>query len=659
METRVKNITACGLTVFILAAGVFTAGAQVVVERSEDKVIISGTPYYVHIVKKGETPYSIARAYNVTVEEITRENPPTVYGIKEGQSLRIPVRQTPSGESISRETVPQTRDDARFIYHRIQPGETVYRLSKLYGVSENDIIAANPGREISRLPVNAVIAVPRREFIAGRQEFAAQDSDYIFHRVIRGESLASIAEKYGLSVRDLRKENRNIRFPQVGDFLRIPVVKKVVVPSTAEILPDSARKDSSTVPILLPRPAGYTPVNNLRGTFDVAVLLPFYLRENSVRTDIDSSRVIKGRRVYRVIKRNEDWIYPGSLGFLEMYQGILLAADTLRSVGLNISLHVYDIRSDTIELTRLINRGALAEMDLIIGPVYSHNLEIMTAYAGPLGIPVVSPVPLFSNSLLAGNPYLFMANASLEVAQNAIARKAGEYFDNNFVFIHSDTSGVDPDVKNFKHKIFAELTNRLPYEEIRFKELIFYSRSKFGNDSINRLSHALSEDLNNTIIIASEETPVISETLQEIHSLSRKFPVKVLGYPAMRSAETLDLKYLFDLDIMVFSPYWIDYSRKDVRKFNADYHEKFLTEPDEMSYSWLGYDITYYFLSGIAIHGKEFLEHPEIHNPDLLYTKFDFRRKSTNDGFENHKLYTLRFTKDYVIQLLPETETDQ
>lgn len=659
METRVKNITACGLTVFILAAGVFTAGAQVVVERSEDKVIISGTPYYVHIVKKGETPYSIARAYNVTVEEITRENPPTVYGIKEGQSLRIPVRQTPSGESISRETVPQTRDDARFIYHRIQPGETVYRLSKLYGVSENDIIAANPGREISRLPVNAVIAVPRREFIAGRQEFAAQDSDYIFHRVIRGESLASIAEKYGLSVRGLRKENRNIRFPQVGDFLRIPVVKKVVVPSTAEILPDSARKDSSTVPILLPRPAGYTPVNNLRGTFDVAVLLPFYLRENSVRTDIDSSRVIKGRRVYRVIKRNEDWIYPGSLGFLEMYQGILLAADTLRSVGLNISLHVYDIRSDTIELTRLINRGALAEMDLIIGPVYSHNLEIMTAYAGPLGIPVVSPVPLFSNSLLAGNPYLFMANASLEVAQNAIARKAGEYFDNNFVFIHSDTSGVDPDVKNFKHKIFAELTNRLPYEEIRFKELIFYSRSKFGNDSINRLSHALSEDLNNTIIIASEETPVISETLQEIHSLSRKFPVKVLGYPAMRSAETLDLKYLFDLDIMVFSPYWIDYSRKDVRKFNADYHEKFLTEPDEMSYSWLGYDITYYFLSGIAIHGKEFLEHPEIHNPDLLYTKFDFRRKSTNDGFENHKLYTLRFTKDYVIQLLPETETDQ
>ncbi|MCU0456221.1 MAG: LysM peptidoglycan-binding domain-containing protein [Bacteroidales bacterium] len=659
MEIKAKNITTWCVTVFLLISGILTASSQVVVEKSKDKVIISGTVYYVHIVKKGETAYSIARAYNITVEELNRENPPAVYGINEGQSLRIPFRETPAGEQVSQETVQQKRDDARFIYHRLQPGETVYRLSKLYGVSENEIIDANPGREISRLPVNAVIAVPRREFMAGRQEFAAQDSDYIFHRVIRGESLASIAEKYGLSVRDLRKENRNIRFPQVGDFLRIPVVKKVVEPVTAELLPDSMKKDSSSIPVLLPRPSGYTPVSNLRGSMDVAVLLPFYLRENAVRSDIDSSRVVKGRRVYRVIKRNEDWIYPASLGFLEMYQGILLAADTLRSVGLDISLHVYDIRSDTVELTRLINRGALAEMDLIIGPVYSHNLEIMTAYAGPLGIPVVSPVPLFSNSLLSGNPSLFMANASLEVAQDAIARKAGEYFDNNFVFIHSDTAGVDPDVKNFKHKIFAELTNRLPYEEIRFKELIFYSRSKFGNDSINRLSHALSEDLNNTVIIASEETPVISETLQEIHSLARTYPVKVFGYPAMRSAETLDLKYLFDLDILIFSPYWIDYSKRDVRKFNADYHEKFLTEPDEMSYSWLGYDITYYFLSGIAIHGKEFTEHPEIHNPDLLYTKFDFRRKTTNDGFENHKLYTLRFTKDYVIQLLPETDPEQ
>src|SRR5450759_4385453 len=65
---------------------------QVVVERSKDKVIISGVPYYIHIVKKGETAYSISRAYGITVEELTRENPPAVYGVNEGQALRIPVK---------------------------------------------------------------------------------------------------------------------------------------------------------------------------------------------------------------------------------------------------------------------------------------------------------------------------------------------------------------------------------------------------------------------------------------------------------------------------------------------------------------------------------------------------------------------------------------
>ena len=155
----------------------------------------------------------------------------------------------------------------------------------------------------------------------------------------------------------------------------------------------------------------------------------------------------------------------------------------------------------------------------------------------------------------------------------------------------------------------------------------------------------------NIIIIASEEDPVISETLQEIHSLSRKYPVKVFGYPSLRGLENLEPKFIFELDILVFSPFWIDYSARDVKQFNSDFRSKFLNEPSEMSYAWLGYDITYYFLSGLAIHGKDFLVHPEIHNPDLLQTEFDFRRSSTDDGFENMKLFRVRYTKDYEVVL--------
>ncbi len=115
-------------------------------------------------------------------------------------------------------------------------------------------------------------------------------------------------------------------------------------------------------------------VSNLRGSYNIAVLLPFYLSENSTRTEIDSSKSVKGKKIYNYMNRSDDWIYPRSLGFVEMYEGILLAADTLRALGLNINVHVFDIKNDTVEVVRLIRSGKLDNMDLIIGPVHSGNL---------------------------------------------------------------------------------------------------------------------------------------------------------------------------------------------------------------------------------------------------------------------------------------------
>jgi len=631
-----------------------TVYSQVVVERSKDKVVISGIPYYVHIVKKGETAYSISKAYGITVEELTKENPPVVYGVNEGQALRVPIK--PVTEVIPSEPLPnkKQRDETKFIYHNLQPGETVYFLSKSYGVSENEIILSNPGIDINKLPVGAEIAVPRREFMSNRQKSDDQEKKYIYHKVLKGESLSSIAGKYELTVREVRRENRDLRFPQVGDSVRIPVANTAEIQEIVQVKTDAVAAIVEEPVIKMERPAGFTPVKELRGSLDVAVLLPFYLRENAGRIKIDSSKSI-----HTVIKRAEDWIYPRSIDFVEMYEGIMLAADTLCSLGLDINLYPYDIKSDTIAITKLISSGKLAEMDLIIGPVYSNNLTTVATYARELGIPVVSPVTLINNSALSGNPTLFMASSSLEIVQKTLSKKISEYYDHNIVFIHSDITGIDEDVKRFKNLIFTELSNKLPYEEIKFKELFFYSRSMLDNNSINMLSHALSEQSENVVIIASEEAPVISEIIGNVLGLSKKFDIKVFGYDDIRDIDNLDPKNLFDLDIMVYSPSWIDYTKKNVIQFNSDFIQKFLTEPLEKSYAWQGYDIAYYFLSGIAMHGKEFVANPEIHNPDLLQNEYDFKRKKAGDGFENQKLFLVRYTKDYEVKLVEENKLVQ
>jgi LysM repeat protein/ABC-type branched-subunit amino acid transport system substrate-binding protein len=630
-----------------------SAESQVAVEKSKDKVIISGQPYYIHIVKKGETAYSISKAYDISVEILTKENPPAVFGIKEGQSLQIPILLSNPALGTE-ETVPQKtrRDVTKYLYHKLSPGETVYFLSKKYGVSENEIVLSNPGIYINKMPVGSEIAIPRREFMSEKQKFEEQNKKYYYHKVLRGETLISIAEKYGITTRELRRENRGLRFPKVDDFIRIPGVITAVPTDSEKVKIDTLRMAVESPVIVAKRPAGYTPVSDMKGTYNIAYLLPLYFEENSQRTEIDTSQVLKGKKIKKVIKKDEEWIYDGSLPFLELYQGALIAADTLRSLGLDITLHVFDIKRDTVKLSQLLESGVLQNMDLIIGPVYPQNLSIVASYAKNYGIPVVSPVTLRSNSTLNNNPCLFLANPTMDVAQETLAKKVSEYYDHNFVFIHSDSAHTDPEVDSFKNKIFRELNLRLPFEEVKFKEFLFYSRSAFDNDSINRLEHALSDQLNNVVLIASEESPVMSEIISNLNSLARKFNIKLFGYPAMRDLPDLDPKEYFDLGIELYTPYWIDYNKRDVKNFNTSFRHKFLTEPSEISYAWQGYDITFYFLTGLAIHGKSFISNPDIHNPDLLQTIYNFKRSALTEGFENQTLFLIKYLNDMDIKIL-------
>lgn len=651
---KISNSLKAFLTVLILLMPSY-GYSQVVVERSKNKVIISGVPYYLHIVKKGETAYSIARAYGITVEDLTRENPPAVYGLQEGQTLRIPLSMVDEVKKTKPvPTVRQQHDDSKYIYHVMKAGDTIFSLSKYYGVSENEILQSNPGIDIYDLSVGTEIAIPRVKFMNDRQNFNDQQQEkYFYHKVLEGETLASIARLYGLPVRVLRRLNRNMRFPHAGDYIKIPGVQAeiqniepVELDTTLAVIADSLAKYK--------RPEGFSPVADLHGSLNVAVLLPFFLRENADRIVIDSSKIVKGKRIYKEIKKPNDWIYPPSLGYVEMYNGILLAADTLRTLGVNINLYTYDINDDTVAVTSLIDQGKLDNMDLIIGPVYSYNLAKVAAWAKYWDIPVVSPVTLMNNKILTGNPTVFMPNSSLEVAQKVLARKVSQYPNDNIIFIHTDSTGRDPDESRFKNMIFNELSYKIPYNDIKFKEFLFFSRSMFDTDSINRLSHAMSEETENLAIIASEEPPVISETLDDLYALSKKYKIRPLGYPVIRDLDNIDQKELFDMNMLVYSPYWIDYARKDVIRFNTEYRKKFLTEPTEMSYAWQGYDIAYYFISGLAIYGKDLLIHPEMHNPDLLQTEYDFERNSPEDGFENQKLFPVRFAKDYELELVNE-----
>jgi hypothetical protein len=100
----------------------------------------------------------------------------------------------------------------KFIYHKLQPGETIYSLSKAFGVSDTEIISSNPGIEISKLPVGYEIAIPRRDFMTDRQEFTKQEPNYIFHKVVKGESISSIAKPVWAYSQRIKKTEQQYAF---------------------------------------------------------------------------------------------------------------------------------------------------------------------------------------------------------------------------------------------------------------------------------------------------------------------------------------------------------------------------------------------------------------------------------------------------------------
>ena len=84
-----------------------------------------------------------------------------------------------------------------------------------------------------------------------------------------------------------------------------------------------------------------------------------------------------------------------------------------------------------------------------------------------------------------------------------------------------------------------------------------------------------------------------------------------------------------------------------------------MTQPSEMSFAWQGYDIAYYFISGLAMQGKDFIIHPETHHPDLLENDYDFVSKGMGSGFENCNLFLIRYTKEYKVKLVEQDDVSQ
>ncbi len=135
--------------------------------------------YIVHKVKAGQTLYAIARDYNISVAQLREDNPSVnPQALSVGESLWI--RRTAIGSSTEQQAQAEmaeytdnlnkaTSDDG-FDHHVVQPGETIYSLSRRYGITEAEFAQLN---DVSQgLKAGAIIRIPKAKEV--KQELTAE-----------------------------------------------------------------------------------------------------------------------------------------------------------------------------------------------------------------------------------------------------------------------------------------------------------------------------------------------------------------------------------------------------------------------------------------------------------------------------------------------------
>ncbi|MEQ8904786.1 LysM peptidoglycan-binding domain-containing protein [Ekhidna sp.] len=86
----------------------------------------------IHTIAAGETLWSISRLYEVTMDDLLRWNElPNPDAISIGQNIQVkaPIEESSEGKNI--------------INHTVQPGETVYAISRKYGMTVDEVVDLN------------------------------------------------------------------------------------------------------------------------------------------------------------------------------------------------------------------------------------------------------------------------------------------------------------------------------------------------------------------------------------------------------------------------------------------------------------------------------------------------------------------------------------
>jgi len=575
-----------------------------------------------HTVAAKETIYGLTKIYGISEEELLKANPDVAKsGLKVGETIIIPAKgKAVKAESkiVLKEEKKEDRKESKkdkkedkkakeVAFHQVEAKETKYSIAKQYGITVEELEAANPevkdGLQIGfRLKIITgnkkesaqPVAVNEAPKVISKPEVIKVD--YINYEVKPKETLYGLTKKFGMSQEELITLN-----PELKDGVREGMTLKY--PSTTTLLAGTD-KDMANLSKKL----------NTQNRKQLVLLLPFNISKIEGDTVNSTTARLKTDKFLNMT--------------LDFYSGALMAIDSAKTLGMNIDVKIYDsqeTKSSSVVAT-VIQQYGVDKADVVIGPFYQANVEKAADILNKNNVPVISPL-----SKEAGKLY---SNLLQSMPSNDLVKSS------MMEFIRSKNGNIAAVVDPKKLSTRQYLTDN-------YKEVKLIALNEKGLLVAEGVARNLVKDKINYVILDSEKTGLILNTLNVLIALMPEYQIQlvILEKNNTLDFEEIPLSKLAQLK-MLYPSLTKDNDTPEATIFEKTYKEKNKIFPNQ--YATRGFDVTFDTMLRLS-QDKSFVESLDATATEQVENKFEYERMALG-AHVNKGFYILYYDTDLSVK---------
>ncbi|MBR0334159.1 MAG: LysM peptidoglycan-binding domain-containing protein [Bacteroidales bacterium] len=540
--------------------------------------------------------------------------------------------------SHAQDTEIVVRNGKQYYQYVVQPKETIYGLSKRFHITQEELLAMNPFLS-EGLKIGHVLTIPVR----GEENTASQTStaspaptklattaeetqeteednlyqsnnEQIYTVEKRREKLIEIAHRFNIDIDTIRQLNPNIpNNLRKGSVIILPSKEVKALEEKVEKMQEEIQTSRDSIRHLLDRIQHLMAQenNNQKDEVSTALLLPFMIGDT---TGISTDR------------------------YVEFYEGLLMAADTLKKTGLSIHIEAYDIGNTLYRTQYCLNNNDLRRHDFIIAAANADQLPYLSEWCKKNEVRLVLP---FSSRIAEteSNPYIYQVNAPQSMVNETIlSLDTAKFANKNIILLRTPN-----ELNDEKGQLFKAIRRQLIDHRIAFHELIEYEGDEYFKDSI--AAHLSNQKPNLIIPCAcslAEANRLISTVGAIINFLPSAYKAEMWGYPEWIALNKSNLPVLHNLNTTIYGNYFANYNLPNVRQFQINYSLNF--GKDLMNtfpcYAMMGYDVM-----------VQFCEMASRRDIDIkaLQHEFHFKQTQQESGWYNRSVYLIHYYRNQAV----------